>query len=106
MDYEYELFLIKLNPFPGGYTDDSEPFYLVYGTGKFEYLGSNEYCWEGDATVYGMEWAIMDYRSAYRYGLKYITPELDYCGSAAGIPPEKIFNGEIFMMDISISFGL
>jgi len=97
-DYSFDLLLYKVNPFPGDYNTDSEPFYFVFGNGDIQYNVQSGLEWKGDAKVIGMEWAIMSYRRAYRIGIKRIT-STDASTTATS---EK---ARMILIDFSVAIG-
>lgn len=98
--YEFDSKTIKLNPFPSDYNTESEPFYLVFGTGNF-YSPSDKKI-HGESKVWGVEWAVMTYGRTYRLGIKYQSATL----KNEVAQPSSIDNqAEMILMDISVAIG-
>ena len=97
--YEFDSTTIKLNPFPGDYNSDSEPFYLVYGRGNF--YSPSDRSIQGESSIFGMEWAVMSYQRTYRLGIKYQSATLKN-----ELSPSSVDNqAEMIIMDISVAIG-
>lgn len=105
MEYDENDVLFKINPFFGSWGDDSDPFFLVFGKGNITYKDGLNDGYEGDATVFGLEWTELlgEKSTMITYSLKHI--QTDFDGGSIPDMTGRTYEATDLVFEMTASFG-
>ena len=103
MDYDFNDWLIKVNPIP--FKIKSKGLFVIVGKGKVKYFDKQGDGFEGNSFIVGLEFFFIRKYVTFGLGMKRYGIKFDN-SSAFNIPPESEATASDYQIHANISLGI